>query len=147
MATFQLEIVTPEGLIFPKKDSEGKVGSHDVEFIIMPGIEGEMGVYAGHAPLMTQLKPGELVFVQDGQESVMAVGEGFVEVTQDAVSILTDMALEADNIDEAVAEAAVTRAEEALKDQHLSGKEMATVSASLQKSLAQIRVKNRGRKR
>ncbi|MGC3988307.1 MAG: ATP synthase F1 subunit epsilon [Chthoniobacteraceae bacterium] len=147
MATFQLEIVTPEGLIFPKKDSDGKIGSKDVDFLILPGSEGEMGVYAGHTPLMTQLKPGELVFTQNGRETVMAVGEGFVEVTQDAVAILTDMALEADDIDEAVAKDAIARAEAALQNQIADDHEVATVNASLQKSLAQIKVKHRTAKK
>jgi len=143
MATFQLEIVTPEGRIFPKKTADGKYASKDVDFVIIPGSEGEMGVYAGHTPLMTQLKPGELVVLQDEREVVMAIGEGFVEITPETVSILTDMALEASDIDEAVAQEAIHRAEEAMKNQQLNDQEVATVSATLQKSLAQIKVKHR----
>ena len=73
--------------------------------------EGELGVFPNHhVPLLTTLKPGELRVRKDGRETALAVGEGFVEITGDAVSVLTDMALESAQIDEAAAEKAVASA-------------------------------------
>ena len=87
--TLKLEIVTPEEKIY----------SEDVNMITLPGTEGELGVYPNHVPVLTAIKPGELRIVKDGRESAMAVGEGFVEIKGDAVSILTDMALQSEKID------------------------------------------------
>jgi F-type H+-transporting ATPase subunit epsilon len=91
---------------------------------------------------MTTLKPGELRVVKDGRETAMAVGEGFVEIKADGVSVLTDMALEAEKIDAAAAEAAVERAKAAMKEDHTT-EEVAAIQASLQKALAQLHVKRR----
>jgi F-type H+-transporting ATPase subunit epsilon len=132
MATLKLEIVTPEEKIY----------SEDVNMVTLPGAEGELGVYPKHVPLLTTLKPGELRVVQDGRETAMAVGEGFVEIKADAVSVLTDMALESTSIDEAAAEAAVARAQAAMKEDH-GADEVAAIQASLQKALAQLHVKRR----
>ena len=132
MATLKLEIVTPEEKIY----------SEDVNMVTLPGAEGELGVYPKHVPLLTTLKPGELRVVKDGRETAMAVGEGFVEIKTDAVSVLTDMALESTSIDESAAEAAVVRAQAAMKEDH-GAEEVAAIQASLQKALAQLHVKRR----
>src|SRR4051794_32177208 len=105
MATLRLEIVTPESRAY----------SDDVEMVVIPAVEGEMGVLPMHVPLMTQIHPGELIVTKGGKTLHLAVGEGFVEITQDRVNVLTDMAIEEQAIDEGAAEAAVKRAEEALK--------------------------------
>ena len=131
-ATLKLEIVTPEKTAY----------SEDVEMVTLPGSEGELGVYPNHVPLLTTLNPGELRVLKDGRESFLAVGEGFVEITGDAVSVLTDMALEPAAIDEHAAEAAVARAQKAMKEDHGS-EEVAAIQASLQKALAQLHVKRR----
>ena len=131
-ATLKLEIVTPEKTAY----------SEDVEMVTLPGSEGELGVYPNHVPLLTTLNPGELRVLKDGRESSLAVGEGFVEITGDAVSVLTDMALEPAAIDEHAAEAAVARAQKAMKEDHGS-EEIAAIQASLQKALAQLHVKRR----
>jgi F-type H+-transporting ATPase subunit epsilon len=110
--------------------------------VTLPGIEGEMGVYPHHVPLMTQLTPGEVVVRKDGADLFLAVGDGFVEVTGDHVAILTDMAIKADDIDEAKAEEARRRAEARLAEQIDAG-ENAIVSAALANALAQINVKRR----
>jgi F-type H+-transporting ATPase subunit epsilon len=133
MATLKLEIVTPEAKIF----------SQDVEMVVVPGVEGELGILPMHIPLMTMIKPGELHVTSQGQDTFMAVGDGFVEVTGQSVTVLTDMAVEEHAIDESAAEAAVRRAREALSGNHLASEELASVEASLQKSLAQLRVKRR----
>jgi F-type H+-transporting ATPase subunit epsilon len=130
--TLKLEIVTPEEKIY----------SDDVDMVVLPGSEGELGVYPKHVPVLTTLKPGELRVLKNGRETSMAVGEGFVEIKGDAVSVLTDMALEAEKIDIASAEAAVERAKAAMKED-LGKEEVAAIQASLQKALAQLQVKRR----
>ncbi|MEP6670066.1 MAG: ATP synthase F1 subunit epsilon [Chthoniobacter sp.] len=134
MATLRLEIVTPDKLAF-----EG-----DVDSVVIPGTEGELGVLPMHIPLMTQIKPGEVVISVNGKKDFLAVGEGFATVTQTAVNILTDMAIEWQHIDESAAEAAIERAKATLANQHtLAEEEVASVQASLMKSLAQLHVKRR----
>lgn len=134
-ATLRLEIVTPEATTY----------SQDVEMVTLPGVEGEMGIYPLHVPLMTQIKPGEIMVRQSGQEQFLAVGEGFVQITGERVAILTDMAIKADDIDEAKAEEARKRAEARLAEK-LSDEESAMVAAALAHSLAQLQVKRRQRK-
>ena len=128
-----LEIVTPEQ----------KVYSDDVDSVVIPGVEGELGVLPEHVPLMTQLLPGELRVLKGGEELRLAVGEGFVEIGPDKVAVLTDMAIKESEIDESAAEEAVKRAEHAMREHKMDDEEYATVKASLQKSLALIRVKRR----
>src|SRR5580658_10452064 len=135
MATLRLEIVTPEA----------KAYSDDVDMVTVPGAEGELGILPQHVPLLTGIKPGELRVQKDGKELWLAVGEGFVEVTQERVIVLTDMALEDTQIDEAEAQAAFEKAQEALKAQRLNDEEFATVQASLEKSIAQLLIKRRKR--
>jgi F-type H+-transporting ATPase subunit epsilon len=134
MAKLHLEIVTPDKLSF-----EG-----DVDSVVIPGSEGELGILPMHIPLMTQIKPGELAISRDGKREYLAVGEGFATVTQERVNILTDMAIEWQHIDEGAAEAAIERARATLAGQHdLHEEEVASVQASLLKSLAQLHVKRR----
>ena len=131
-ATLKLEIVTPETTAY----------SEDVEMVTLPGAEGELGVYPNHVPLLTTLNPGELRVLNGGKETYLAIGEGFVEITGDSVSVLTDMALEPAVIDEHAAEAAVARAQAAMKED-LGSEEIAAVQASLQKAQVQLHVKRR----
>jgi F-type H+-transporting ATPase subunit epsilon len=132
MATLKLEIVTPEA----------KVYSEDVDMVTLPGSEGEMGIYPNHVPLMTQIVAGE-VLVQKGREQLsLAVGEGFVEITGDHVSILTDMAIRDQDIDEARSEEARRRAEARLQEK-LTAEESAMVQAALANAAAQLNVKRR----
>ncbi|MSU34004.1 MAG: F0F1 ATP synthase subunit epsilon [Pedosphaera sp.] len=131
----RLEIVTPEAKIY----------SEDVDFVTLPAVEGEMGIFPRHIPLMTQVKAGEVAARKGGQEFFLAVGEGFVQVTGERVAILTDMAIRSENIDEQKVEEARNRAEARLKEK-LSNDEQATVSAALAHSLAQLHVKRRTRR-
>src|SRR5208283_1644968 len=129
-ATIKLEIVTPEAKIF----------SDDVDMVTLTGTEGEMGILPQHMPLMTQLVAGEVI-AQKGKDTIfLAVGDGFVQVTGDRVAILTDMAIEADNIDEAKAEEA-RRLAEARLAQKITDEEAAHIRASLTHSMTQIKVK------
>jgi F-type H+-transporting ATPase subunit epsilon len=133
--TLKLEIVTPEGTVY----------SEDVEMVTLPGVVGQMGVYPQHVCLMTQMVPGEIIIRKDAQDSFVATGEGLIEVTGDRVSVLTDLAVASDRIDEAKAEEARRRAEARLREK-LSDEEVASVNASLARSLAQLHVKRRQRK-
>jgi F-type H+-transporting ATPase subunit epsilon len=132
--TLRLEIVTPEA----------KVYSEDVEMVTLPGVEGEMGILPQHIRLMTQLVPGEMIVRKDGKDHFLAVGQGLVEVTGDSVSIVTDMAVAVEDIDEAKAEEARQRAAARLREK-VSSEEVASVNAALARSLAQLRVKRRHR--
>lgn len=133
-ATLKLEIVTPEARTY----------SEDVEMVTLPGVEGEMGIYPQHVPLLTQIVSGEIIARKDGQDQFLAVGDGFVEITGDRVAVLTDMAILAENIDEAKAEEARRRAESRLQEK-LGEEESAMVSAALAHSLAQLKVKRKQR--
>lgn len=134
MATLKLEIVTPEARIY----------SADVDMVTLPGVEGEMGIFPMHIPLMTQITHGEIIARKGGEDHFLAVGEGFVEVTGERVAVLTDMAIKADDIDEAKAEEARKRAEARLAEK-LTDEEQATVQAALMHSLTQINVRRRRR--
>ncbi len=131
-ATLKLEIVTPDGQVF----------SDDVDMVTLPGLEGEMGIYANHVPLLTQIAPGEIIARQGPEDFFLAIGEGFVEITGERVAILADMAIRAENIDEAKAEEARRRAEARLAEK-LDDEEAASVNAALAHSLAQLKVKRR----
>jgi F-type H+-transporting ATPase subunit epsilon len=133
--TLKLEIVTPEEIMY----------SGDVEMVTLPGVVGEMGILPQHVPLMTQLVPGEITVRKDGRDFFVATGEGLIEVRPNRVAVLTDLAVAADRIDEAKAEEARRRAEARLHEK-LSDEEVASVNASLARSLAQLRVKRRQRK-
>jgi F-type H+-transporting ATPase subunit epsilon len=130
--TLKLEIVTPTATVY----------SEDVELVTLPGVDGQMGVYPQHVRLMTELVPGEMIVHKGGRDEFLAVGEGLVEVTSDRVAILTDMAVAADNIDEAKAEEARQRAAARLREK-LSSQEVASVNAALARSVAQLYVKRR----
>ena len=133
MATLHLEIITPDAKIF----------DGDAEFVELPGAEGDMGVFPQHEALVTELKAGELKITQKGKVQVLAIGEGFAEITATSIGVMTDSALGEKEIDEKVAEAAVKRAEELLKSSTLQGEELEATQASLARSLAQLKVKRR----
>ena len=128
--TLKLQILTPEKTAY----------SEFVEMVTLPALDGQIGVCPHHVSLMTQIVPGEIIARKDGRDQFLAVGEGLVEITGDHVSILTDMAIAAENIDAAKVEEARQRAEARLREK-LSDEEVAAVNASLTRSLAQLRVK------
>lgn len=133
----KLEIVTPEARIF----------SDEVDTVVLPGFEGEMGVLPAHAPLVTTLQPGELRYSKSGKITELAVGEGLVEVTGSTTRVLTDMAIGAEDIDEKAVEDALERAKHALESlKHgEQQEEVAAVMAIIQRSTAQLHVKRRRR--
>jgi len=133
--TLRLEIITPQGTVF----------SEDATMVTLPAIDGQIGVYPQHVRLITQVVPGEIiVHHKDGHDQSLAVGEGLVDIAANRVSIVTDMAIPADKIDEAKAEEAHQRALARLEEK-LSDEEVASVNASLVRSLAQLHVKRRHR--
>ena len=132
--TLKLEIVTPQGNVF----------AEDVHMVTLPAIDGQIGVYPHHVRLITQIVPGELIVTTDGQERYLAVGEGLVEVAPDHVAIVTDMAIPSEKIDEAKVEEARQRAAARLSEK-ISDEEIASVNASLARSLAQLQVRRRRR--
>jgi F-type H+-transporting ATPase subunit epsilon len=133
MATLHLEIITPDAKVY-----EG-----EADFVELPGAEGIMGVFPMHEPLVTELQAGELKITVKGKVEVLAIGEGFAEITPNSIGILTDGAVNEKDIDEAKAEEAVKRAEELLKNSSLQGDELEATQASLARSLVQLRVKRR----
>ena len=102
MPTMHLEIITAERVVY----------SDDVDVLVAPGTEGELGILPEHAPLLTALKPGEIRVVKEGRDQVMAVSGGFLEVLGNMVTILADTAEHAEEIDEERAQEAVRRAQE-----------------------------------
>jgi F-type H+-transporting ATPase subunit epsilon len=133
--TLRLQIITPQAIVF----------AEDVHMVTLPAVDGQIGIYPDHVRLITQAVPGEVIVMRNGQESYFAVGEGLVEVDAREVVIVTDMAIPADGVDEALAEAARARAEARLREK-ISDEEVASVNASLVRSLAQLEVKRRRKK-
>jgi F-type H+-transporting ATPase subunit epsilon len=135
MAKLQLDIVTPEAKTF----------SEEVDMVVLPGSEGELGILPLHVPLMTRLLPGEIRITQGQKQVEFVVGNGFVEVMPDKVTIMTDMALSDNEVDEQAAADAVKRAQEALRNKSLDAEEVAETEAALARSLAQVQFKKRRR--
>ncbi len=132
--SLKIDIVTPEGLVF----------SEDALFVGLPTFEGAIGVLPHHVHLMTQIVPGEMTVRTTAGDRYLAIGEGLAEITAHHVTVVTDMAVAVDKIDEAKAEEARERAAARLRDK-ISDEEVASVNASLTRSLAQLRVKRRHR--
>ena len=130
--TLKLEIVTPYKTVF----------SEDVTMETIPAIEGEIGVYPQHERLITRIVPGEIIIASGATQRSFAVGEGLVDIAANHVSIVTD--IDAEQIDEAKVEEARARAAARLQEK-ISDEEVASVNASLARSLAQLQVRRRRR--
>ncbi len=136
MATLRLDIVTAERAVY----------SDDVDMVIAPGVEGELGILPHHTPLMTMLQPGELIAKKGSDEFSLVVSGGFLEVRPDRVIILADTAEKTEEIDIARAEEAKRRAEQHLAEKYVPGVDAARVEAALRRSLIRLRVARRRRK-
>ena len=136
MAPMRLEIIT----------AEREVYSDDVDVLVAPGTEGELGILPHHSALMTALQPGELRLRKDGEEVFMAVSGGFMEVMDNKVTILADAAERSDEIDEARVQEAVKRAEERIERRE-SDMDLERAVASLRRSQARLKVVQRRRNR
>lgn len=132
MAQLHLKIVTPEKLIFDEEVTQVNVSTE----------QGQIGILPNHANLMAKLVPGELIIKKDGKQDSLAIGGGFLQVSDNALTVMTDLATFEQDIDEKVQEEAKKRAEQAL-EQTLSDEEYAETLAALEKSLAQLRIKRR----
>ena len=133
----RVDIVTAERLVYSE---EG------VERLIVPGVEGELGVLTLHAPLLTMIQPGVLRIVKGGDEVEMAITGGFIEVRQNRVTILADAAERAEEIDTVRAEEARRRAQRVLEER-ISEEDLARAEASLARALARLKVAERRRRR
>jgi F-type H+-transporting ATPase subunit epsilon len=136
MATFKLEIVTAERMVF----------SDEVSALIAWGVEGQLGILPHHAPLMTMLQPGDLMIRKDKEEEYLAISGGFLEVRPDKVIILADTCERVDEIDIARAEEAKKRAQETLKVAPLTV-DAAVAEAALRRSIARLKVAERKRRK
>lgn len=136
MSELHLKIVTPEKVAVDEP----------VDMVILTSSDGELGILPHHTNLMAKLMPGELRIKKGGKVEVLATGDGFIQVANNTLTILTDLAVNEDEIDEKVAEEARKRAEVAL-EQKLSDGEYAETLAVLEKSLAQLKIKRRHRVR
>jgi len=136
VATFKLEVITAERVVF----------SDEVDAVVAWGIEGQLGILPHHAPLMTMLRPGDLLIRKGGEEHYLAVSGGFLEVRPDKVIILADACERAEEIDIARAEAARRRAEETLRT---GGPEVdkAAAEAALRRALVRLKVAERTTRR
>ena len=135
MATMRLEIVTAERLVY----------SEEINILVAPGIDGELGILPRHAPLLTALKPGEIRVVKDGEESFMAVSGGFMEVIGNKVTILADTAEHVEEIDVQRAEEALKLAEEQIASRGAAS-DLERALASIRRSQARIKVARRRRR-
>jgi F-type H+-transporting ATPase subunit epsilon len=119
--------------------AEEQIYSGEAEFVVLPGIEGELGVYPRHTPLFTQIRPGavRIKLPGDGGDEFVFVQGGFLEVQPTRVTVLADTAIRAHDLDEAKALEAMRTAEEALKNRGSAGN-IASAQAELAAAAAQI---------
>lgn len=132
MSALHLKIITPEKEIFD--------GEADMVSVTTP--QGEIGILPNHTNLMAQISPGEFKIKKDGKETIMATGGGLLQMIDNTLVITTDLAAKVEDIDVGIVEEAKKRAEEAL-EQTLSDEEYATALSTLEKTLAQLKVKRR----
>jgi len=135
--SIRLDIVTAERLVY----------SEDVDMVIAPGVGGQLGVLPHHTPLMTTLQPGELRVKKGGEEVLLAISGGFLEVRPDRVVVLADAAERAEEIDIARAEEAKRRAEQRLAGERISEVDSALAEAALRRSLIRLKAAERIGKR
>ncbi len=137
MAGIILDVVTAERMVY----------SGEVDVVIAPGIEGQLGILPHHTPLMTTLQAGEVRVKKGGQEVSLAISGGFLEVRPDKVVLLADSAERAEEIDVARAEEARRRAQERLTGKQASGMDEARSEVALRRSLARLKVAETARRR
>lgn len=137
MSSLKLDIVTAEKVVY----------SQDVDEVVAPGVEGQLGILPHHTPLMTTLQAGELRVKKGGEEESLVISGGFLEVRPDRVIVLADAAERAVEIDVARAEAAKQRAEQRLADKHAAGLDEARAETALRRALARLTVAEKIKRR
>jgi F-type H+-transporting ATPase subunit epsilon len=125
-----LEIVTPERLAY----------EDDVDMVLVPGIDGEMGILPHHTPLVSLLGVGELTIRKGGEEELFAIAGGFLQVRPDKVVVMAETADLDSEIDLEKAKAARDEAEKALESGYVEGADLSAARAELQRALLRIRV-------
>ena len=130
----ELQIITAEREVF----------SGDVDTLVAPGVEGQLGILPNHAPLITVLQPGELMVRADGEQSYLALSGGYMEVLGNRVIILADAAEDVDEIDEARAQEAMERAQQRVANRE-SEAELQQALASLRRAQVRVTVARRRR--
>lgn len=129
-----LEIVTPEARVY----------SDTIDTVVIPTVEGEIGILPGHIPLLTQVEAGELRVTKNGRTEYLAVGNGFAEIDGDKVSVLAESAIDEAKIDEDAVAKAQARAEEALRGrENMDPAEVERLEGVVRFSVAQLGVKRR----
>ena len=136
MAGMLLEIITAERQVY----------GDDVDMVVAPGVDGQLGILPHHAPLMTMLQPGELLIRKDGADTFMVVTGGFLEVIGNKVTILADACERSEEIDEARAQSAISRAQERIAKQG-SDLEMQRALSSMRRAQVRMNVVRRRRAR
>lgn len=132
MANFLLEIVTPDRMFF----------SGEVEMVITRGVEGDLAVLKGRAPLVTPLTIGKIkIKTEDGKERIAAVSNGYIEVSSEKTTIIADSAEWPEEIDIERAKKAKERAEKRLKDRH-DGIDVARAEMALKRAINRLEVAN-----
>ncbi|HEV2583163.1 MAG TPA: F0F1 ATP synthase subunit epsilon [Ktedonobacteraceae bacterium] len=134
--TMHVDVVTAERELY----------SGEAEELIAPGSEGEMGILPRHAALLATLKAGQMIIKLGGLEEPLFVSGGFIEVSNNQVTVLADSAEHAEEIDQARAEAARRRAQELL-EQSTSNTERADLTAALERAVSRLRVAELARRR
>lgn len=132
MATIKISVVT----------AEESVLEDEVDMVVAPGIEGQLGILPRHAPLLTALQPGELRMKKGGTETVLMVTGGFLEVRPDQVIVLADAAERVEQIDLARAEEAMKRAQERIRT-HATDMDLDRANASLRRASVRIKIARR----
>lgn len=131
-----LEIVTPEARVY----------SDTIDAVVIPTVEGEVGILPGHIPLLTQVENGELRVTKNGQTQLLAVAGGFAQVEGDKVSVLAEHAIDEEKIDERAVEAALQSAQAKLKEaEHLDPQEFEHLQSLIRFAGVQLAVKRRRR--
>lgn len=137
MATVKLDVVSAEGVVF----------SEDVDGVVAPGVEGQLGILPHHAPLMTMLQPGELLIRKGAEDFCLAITGGFLEVRPDRIIILADAAERAEDIDASRAEEAKRRAEGRLHEQKDTGIDVSVAESALRRALVRLKAVERTQRR
>lgn len=132
MKKLHLEIITPEKVVF----------TDEVDMVVVPGIEGDLGILPGHVPLFTKVRAGELMVRKSDSQTFLAITGGFVEVLGDKVNVLADYAVRAEEVEVARVEEAKKRAEK-LMEERTTKQEFAIAQAELQKALLELKVARR----
>lgn len=135
MAPMLLEIITAERQVY----------SDQVDAVVAPGIEGQLGILPHHAPLMTVLQPGELLIRKGGEEAFLAVTGGFMEVLGNKVTVLADAAERSEEIDEQRAQQAVERAQERIRNRD-SDQQLEEALRSLRRAQVRVGIARRRRR-